>query len=258
MWKLRYLPFPFRQMLTMPKFFADGDGDGAGGSGAGEGQGNAGNSDGNKKPDDYQDIFNKGFKAADAKRLKEIEGYKKKVEEYEILQAEIDKKEEEEEQKKLKDKAEFDKALANVKKTHSEEKVVLENEKSKLSEQLKSKIIKTKLYEIVSEVDIIKEAIPDVINIVYNAMNYTVETIDGVDVEKVFPANNGTPIMNDKTGEPLSVKEYLERFLDQKEFYKKSLSDGGSGSKNLSGIGGAKIETSKQAIHEGLKKLRNK
>jgi len=206
-----------------------------------------------KKTEFNQDSFNKGFEKADARSKTKIEELQKKVDEYEVLQAEINKKKEDEEQNKLKDKAEFDKALVNVKKTHSEEKATLENEKSQLTEQLRSRIIKTELYKIVSEVDIIPSAIGDVVELSYNIMDYTVENIDGKQIDKVFPSHNGTPMMDEKTGEPLTVKGYFEQLLERKPHYKKSLSSGGSGSQTNSGIGGKPILNSTDAIRKGRK-----
>jgi hypothetical protein len=116
-------------------------------------------------------------------------------------------------------------------------------------------VIEGEIAKIAPEIKVIPEAINDFIRITSTLMGY--EKVDnGVLQYKVFPSNNGNPMINDK-GKEMTVKEFLEKYIEEKPYFKQAAAQGGSGSKG-GRSSGQQMKTPSDAIHIGLQQLYNR
>lgn len=245
------------KILRGTENFYDTD-DGAAGSG--DGQQNTENSDGNQNTGKFsQEDVNKAVQAAVNSVNKKLKG------QIDILNQELDglKKFKEEkdqeaaksEQTELEKKQEWEKLREQMVNSHKQEKEKLSQEIVSLDNDIRELVIDSMLAKSAPELKVIPEAIPDFISITSKAMQFRKEEVDGKIKYSVFPSDNGNPMINGKTGEPLTVKEYLEDILERKPHFR--LPKVGGGGSDSKGSGSqyqplSNITTPIEAISKGL------
>lgn len=199
------------------------------------------------------DSIQQGINIATAKHKKEIETIQRELAELRKFREEKELEKAEAEQKDLEKKQEYQKIIEKNKTQFIEKETKLTQTIGTLEKDIRRLVIDSEIAKLAPELKVIPEAISDFISITAPLMGYAKEEKDGQISYKVFPANNGNPILN-RDGKEMAVKEFLAQYLEQKDYFKQSATQGGSGSKG-GRSSGSTITDSRSAIHEGLQRL---
>lgn len=252
MFKYLRLNFIFWKILAFGKmYFADEKG----GSDSGDDQHKTDKNDDSKKTDKTfdQDSIQHGINIATAKHKKEIEAIQKELAELRKFRDDKELEKAEAEQKELEKKQEYQKIIEKNLKSFEEKETKYKQQIGTYESDLRRLIIESEIAKVAPEIKVIPEAMQDFIKITSPLMGYEKVEIDGRIDYKVYPSNNGNPLINEK-GQEMSIKEFLEKFIEDKSYFKQALAQSGSGSKGGRSAG-QQITNSRDAIHVGLQKL---
>jgi len=245
----------FKNNLREP-FFDKEDG----GSGSTDGSKNTDNSDENKKTGITQEDVNKAVQAAvnnvTAKYKKQIETLGTETEELRKFKTEKEEEAEKLENESLEKKAEFDKIREKMLENHNEEKTKLNNKIKSQESDIRRLVVDAHLAKLAPELKVIPEAISDFIEVVSKNIGFEKIEDNGTTTYKVYPVSEGVQMMNPKTGEAMTTKDYLDDFLDIKPHFRQPLVGAGSGGKGSSHHDKNTPSTSREAIHIGYQKLK--
>ena len=212
-------------------------------------------SDGTKNTDKTfdQDSIQHGINIATAKHKKEVEQIKKELEELRKFRDEKELEKSEAEQKELEKKQEYQKIIEKNQKSFDEKETKLNSQIGILEKDVRRLVIDSAIAKLAPELKVIPEAIADFISITAPLIGYSKEEIDGQIKYNVFPSNNGNPMINEK-GQEMSLKEFLDKYLEGKPYLRQPLTQGGSGGHGGK-TSGTQISNVKDAIHAGMKDL---
>lgn len=213
-------------------------------------------SDGSKKADKTfdQDSIQHGINIATAKHKKEIEQIHKELSDLRKFRDDKELEKADAEQKDLEKKQEYQKIIEKNMKSFEEKEQKYKQQLNIYETDVRRLVIESEIAKVAPEIKVIPEAIQDFIRITSPMLGYEKVEVDGRLSYKVYPSNNGNPMINDK-GQEMSVKEYLEKYIEEKPYFRQAVSQGGSGSKG-GRSGGQQISSTSDAIHIGLKRLR--
>lgn len=258
---LRSLPFPFSNLIGLNvNKFADGkdggdnDGNGSGGSDDSKNTAGSGDSKNTNEPKIDDKSFQLGINKATAKWKTEIEKLQSQLKEFEKMKEEIENQKTEAEIKDLEKKKEYQAIIEKNQKIFDEKEAKFKQQNSILETDLERLVIESEIAKLAPELKVIPEAMPNFIRLTASMMGYAKEEIDGQIKYKVFPSNNGNPMVNEK-GQDMSVKEFLENFLEKENYFRQPLTQGGSGGRG-GRSSGTTIQTPRDAIREGMKQRR--
>jgi len=216
------------------------------------------NPDEGKKTDKTfdQDSIQHGINIATAKHKKEIDQIQKELAELRKFRDEKELEKAEAEQKDLEKKQEYQKIIEKNMKSFEEKESKYKQQISNYEVDMRRLVIESEIAKIAPEIKVIPEAINDFIRITSTLMGYEKVESNGVLQYKVFPSNNGNPMINDK-GKEMTIKEFLEKYIEEKPYFKQAAAQGGSGSKG-GRSSGQQMKTPSDAIHIGLQQLYNR
>ena len=200
-----------------------------------------------------QDSIQHGINIATAKHKKELEQIKTELSDLRKFRDERELEKADAEQKDLEKKQEYQKIIEKNMKSFEEKEIKFKQQIQMYETDMRRLVIESEIAKVAPEIKVIPEAIQDFIRITSPLMGYEKVDANGSLQYKVYPANNGNPMINEK-GQEMSVKEFLEKYVEEKSYFKQPLTQGGSGSKG-GRSSGQQIDSS-NAIHIGLKKLR--
>ena len=203
---------------------------------------------------DSQAAIQKAIDSVAARYKAKQTSLEKELRELKKFKDSIDTEKAKQEQAKLEEKEQFQEALENQKKQFSEKESHLNNKVSSLESTLKELIVNYKIAEIAPSLNVIPKAMKQFIQVTSPYFSYRQnEENGGYDV---FPGTADNPLFNTETGKQMTVKEFLENYVKENDWFVTSITQGGSGGKSQFSAGSAKVSTPAEAIREGMKNLR--
>jgi len=247
--------FNSRRNDLFGQVFFDADGNGSGSS---DGSQKAAESDGSQKAGEKkydQESIQHGINIANAKAKDKISALEKDLNELKKFRDEKALEAAAAEEKDLEKKQEYQKIIEKNKKSFDEKESTYNNKIGSLENDISRLVIDSEIAKIAPELKVVPEAIGDFIKITAAGMGYSKEEVDGKIKYKVFPSNGGSQMISEKTGKEMSVREYLEKVIEQKPYYVESSAKGGGGSTGGRNSSGKQIQNSRDAIKVGMKTL---
>lgn len=204
--------------------------------------------------DEYQEIFNKGFKTAEAKFKAKFDEINSKLEEYETYKAEKDREAEDLKLKELEDKKQWEEVKKNLTESFSKKEKDYNDKINTLNGRIKDIIVDKELYTWAAKKGVVPEATDDFVIALGRHIGFDIDEENGRTNYNIFPQSNGSRMLDPKTGNEMEMSVFIDKFLEEKAFYLPPKAGGGSGGRGSFGVPGEAIRNSSDAISYGLKK----
>ena len=205
--------------------------------------------------DKYQEIFNKGFKTAEAKLKTKMDEFNSQLNELRQFKAERDSEAENAKLKELEGKAQWEEIKKNLTETHRQEKERLKQQIDERNIDFQNVLIDAEIAKLAAKHGVVPESTDVFMLALRPFMGYSKEENNGRATYKVFPQKDGSPIINPKTGDTMDNDAFAADYLDRNQYFLRTKTDGGSGATGSKGIGDKLIRNSDDAIRIGLEKL---